>query len=150
MVLCRPQGLKENQDGNGIPRRHADRKLLRLAKDLPFCQPLQASYAAFTTHLSVHNAVFELGQDVSPETSIRIPFISTLDSIQMIPHHPTVREMLILWHNARWQLRYLERKGSEIFLPWDQIPRKIVQAGHKASKRRIKPPRCMTFSLYLP
>lgn len=92
--------------------------------------PLSTSFAALPSSqpsisLIVHNVVFELGQDMSPEISIRIPVISTLDSVKMFPHFQISGRCQFLDIMPGW-LRYLERRSAEIFFLWNKIPREIL------------------------
>lgn len=111
----------------------------------PLFQPLQLC-AQITNHPSpwLHKAIFELDQDFS-EISVRIPFISTLDSIQM---SAKIREMSIPWQCQVDGIYNIWEEGYSNLISLRQIPRKVLQ-WNKASKPRIKPSGCMAF-IFLP
>lgn len=64
----------------------------------------------------------ELSRAASLVMSIRVPLISTLDSMQMILHLQ-VREVSIPWHEIGL---VAARRVTEIYFPCDQIPREIA------------------------
>lgn len=112
----------------------------------PLFQPLQLC-AQTTNHPSpwLHKAIFELDQNFS-EISVRIPFISTLDSIQMSAN---IRGVSIPWQCQVDGIYNIWEEGYSNLISLRQIPRKVLQ-WNKASKPGIKPSRCMAFIFHFP